>query len=368
MDDISTAEQEPEKITFSWLISHQATKFVGPLSFRVRFICYGENGAPSYAWHTAIYQGITIANGIDNGEIIVEEYADVLNAWKLELEANQIKSLVQTQEADGDDGENVWTATFGDGRTSELKVKNGSRGPTGLIGSIETITGEPLHFFWGTKEAYNALSEEVKSCNLFAIITDDDTKDRLFTELEIVKQYVSGLSTGTTSVPLADSAAHAQTAGSAQTAGHAETAGSAETADQAVKDNQGNPFVTTYARLSDFSLYEDGGTRYVDAPIGSILTLSLPKGTWLDCALGKIVNGADTLVIGIETIDGRTTLTNTSCRFGNASESEAVLTGGWALCGYAGATYRLDSEASSEGYYYYGLTEISSQYIIQRVY
>lgn len=180
--DINTSAEG--NITFSWLISHQATKYMGSLNFLVKFKCYDTDKSVKYAWHTAIYKNISISAGLDCGAALVDDYTDVLNAWKRSIEANQIKKLEQTQEGVGDEGENIWTLTFGDGRTSKLKVKNGSRGPTGLVGSIETITGEALHFFVGTKEEYKAVPENILSTgNLFALFTDDDTSADKFAKV-----------------------------------------------------------------------------------------------------------------------------------------------------------------------------------------
>lgn len=174
--DVATTGDEAENIAFSWLISHQATKYMGALNFLIKFICYAEDGSVKYAWHSAIYKGISISSGLDCGEATVEDYNDILNEWKRTLEANQITKLEQTQEGDGDEGENIWTATFGDGRTSELRVKNGSRGPTGLVGSIETITGETLHFYVGPQADYDNIPESIlNSGNLLALFTDDTT-------------------------------------------------------------------------------------------------------------------------------------------------------------------------------------------------
>lgn len=54
---------------------------------------------------------------------------------------------------------------------------------SGFVQTIKTITGTPLKFFVGTQYAYNALNEEEKE-NLFAIITDDGTKDGLINAIE----------------------------------------------------------------------------------------------------------------------------------------------------------------------------------------
>ena len=81
---VYTADDE-EYVTCSWLISRNATSLVGSLSFIVRFSCVTEDSV-DYSWNTAIFNDISISNGINNTEVIVEEYADILMQWSLELE------------------------------------------------------------------------------------------------------------------------------------------------------------------------------------------------------------------------------------------------------------------------------------------
>lgn len=85
--DMQPDENEPETLTFSWLVSGNATKYAGLLSFRIRFGCVDENGNYTYKWHTDIYKGITISDGFDNAPAVVEEYSDVLAAWESRLDA-----------------------------------------------------------------------------------------------------------------------------------------------------------------------------------------------------------------------------------------------------------------------------------------
>ena len=169
VEDLAVCPEDDDYVICSWLISNNATKFAGSLHFVVQFACIEEDKV-LYSWNTAKYTGVTIQDGLDSGEAIVEEYNDVLTEWKNQLESSQLKTLEQTTFSTVDNGENVWTATFGDGRTQELKVRNGS---TGLVGSIRTISDSPLHFFVGSQEEYDALSDKQKQ-NLFAIIADED--------------------------------------------------------------------------------------------------------------------------------------------------------------------------------------------------
>lgn len=128
VDDMQISPDGDDVVILSWLISQNATRYVGGLHFLIRFSCTSADGTMYYVWNTAIYSGISVSSGINNGEFVVEQYADILNEWKNELEANQIVSLTQTQASTEDEGVNVWTATFGDGRTENLEVKNGSKG------------------------------------------------------------------------------------------------------------------------------------------------------------------------------------------------------------------------------------------------
>lgn len=85
--DMQPDETEPDTLVFSWLISGNATKFAGLLSFRVRFGCVDDDGNFTYKWHTDIYKGITVSDGFDNAPAVVEEYSDVLAAWEKRLDA-----------------------------------------------------------------------------------------------------------------------------------------------------------------------------------------------------------------------------------------------------------------------------------------
>lgn len=201
VDDLEISTENPDKIVLTWLIAGEATKYVGSLNFVLRFTCYQKTNtsAVAYAWNTCIHKDITVSDGIYNGEAIAEEFNDILKAWELELKANQVVSLEQTQVGDGDGGLNVWTATFGDGRTSEMRVRNGSKGETGLVGSIETVDGKALHFFHGTHAQYDALPAEKKLLNLLTIYTDGpslfdiDTKEIIGPSelyIESVQAYV----------------------------------------------------------------------------------------------------------------------------------------------------------------------------------
>ena len=82
-DDLRVKEDDSAAVVCSWLISNNATQFVGRLSFVVRYSCV-ENGKLLYAWNSAI-ASVDVSSGIDSGDYVVSEYADILERWRAEL-------------------------------------------------------------------------------------------------------------------------------------------------------------------------------------------------------------------------------------------------------------------------------------------
>ena len=81
--DLALSEDN-ESVLLSWLISNNATKYVGVLSFAICFKCMSDN-VIDYSWNTAINSSIQIAKGMYNSEIITKDYIDVLEVWKEEF-------------------------------------------------------------------------------------------------------------------------------------------------------------------------------------------------------------------------------------------------------------------------------------------
>ena len=83
--DLQVSPDGENVVICSWLISQNATQYAGSLGFLVRFACIGDDGVIEYAWNTDIYKNLSVQSGIYNSEIIVEQYADILEQWKEEL-------------------------------------------------------------------------------------------------------------------------------------------------------------------------------------------------------------------------------------------------------------------------------------------
>lgn len=68
--DFQVSPADENVVICSWLISKNATKYVGPLKFQLRFECITEK-EPDYVWSTAVYAAITVQESFD--EFDVEE-------------------------------------------------------------------------------------------------------------------------------------------------------------------------------------------------------------------------------------------------------------------------------------------------------
>ena len=85
VDDLQVSPESSDIAICSWLISRNATQLAGPLYFRVSFKCVTDK--VDYSWSTAIYKGLTVADGIDNSDWAAEEYADILAQWDARITA-----------------------------------------------------------------------------------------------------------------------------------------------------------------------------------------------------------------------------------------------------------------------------------------
>lgn len=130
VDDFQISPADENVVICSWLISSNATQYIGSLSFALHFVCRTDT-IVDYAWNTAVHADVSVVEGINSGEPIVIEYADIMAVWKEELAKQQLVSLKQTETSEEEFGKNVITATYGDGRTENFVVRNGGPGPKG---------------------------------------------------------------------------------------------------------------------------------------------------------------------------------------------------------------------------------------------
>lgn len=83
--DLQLSPEADDVVIFSWLISSEATKNVGSLNFVIRFACENDDGVIEYAWHTAVFSGVSVSTGIYNSEAEISAET-IIAELKAELE------------------------------------------------------------------------------------------------------------------------------------------------------------------------------------------------------------------------------------------------------------------------------------------
>ena len=100
VDDMAIDPSTTDIFTCSWLISRNATKHVGKLTFMLRFVQMDDAGVISYAWSTKTYEKVRVLENIDAVDSFEDEYVDVIEQWKNDLEAEMrvwVDHTVRTQ-------------------------------------------------------------------------------------------------------------------------------------------------------------------------------------------------------------------------------------------------------------------------------
>ena len=103
MTEFKAYDKDASKLVFSWLISKTATEYVGTISFLIEFMCTDGDKTIYYSWHTGVYTGGIVQRGINNTDVIIGEYYDVLDTWVklIEEEGKRVRSeLVVSVEND----------------------------------------------------------------------------------------------------------------------------------------------------------------------------------------------------------------------------------------------------------------------------
>ena len=164
--DLALSEDN-ESVLLSWLISNNATKYVGVLSFAICFKCMSDN-VIDYSWNTAINSSIQIAKGMYNSEIITKDYIDVLEAWKEEFMSSIGPSGGCLRAIDP-----IGTGSFSMNRIegSDVGTNSVTLG-TGCIASGPSCYAEGLYTIAGNYERLNvrtATSVQIDSKNMICL-------------------------------------------------------------------------------------------------------------------------------------------------------------------------------------------------------
>lgn len=186
--DLQVSPNDNTKLVCSWVVSSEATSLVGTLHFVLRFACM-SGSTVEYAWHTALYTGITILQTIDNTEIVTKEYNDVLEEWYQELMSagNSGVNLVEAAAQEAIErialsGGVIVSDTEPTSETVKLWIKPQSGDgcslwvrnvTTGIFEPIVTVAGdagEPIHIVQETGGSQtNVMSQKAVTDGLYEI-------------------------------------------------------------------------------------------------------------------------------------------------------------------------------------------------------
>lgn len=81
-----TIVPDKDKVTFSWLISGNATKYEGNTTFSVLFSCVTGKRV-DYRWSTNFYEELYVLKSLDSELSFENEYVEVIEAWKEAVKA-----------------------------------------------------------------------------------------------------------------------------------------------------------------------------------------------------------------------------------------------------------------------------------------
>lgn len=73
VNNLDVSEADNKIVEFTWQISGNVTKLVGPVNFCVEFTCVSD-GFVVYTWKTAICNHLVIEQSIDNSDIVGPDY------------------------------------------------------------------------------------------------------------------------------------------------------------------------------------------------------------------------------------------------------------------------------------------------------
>ncbi len=158
VDDMRVSPESDDVVILSWLISGNATQYIGSLHFLIRFACSEDEQHVGYVWNTAKYSAISVSPGMYNGNKVVDagQYDVILDltrrvdgaVYKANMNIEQVEDAVEAAEAAAEKAET---------KVESLIERNGKK---------------PVSLWVGTQAEYDAIP--VKDESRLYIITDDE--------------------------------------------------------------------------------------------------------------------------------------------------------------------------------------------------
>lgn len=144
ISDMQVSKDDKNVVVCSWLVSQNATTYVGSLNFIIRIACTSGSQI-DYSWSTAVYSSIAVVTSIDNANIVAEQYADILEEWYMEFIMSTTSGVNSIIEAKNRALEEI------DAKIEEIK---GPKGDTGAAGKSAYASAQDGGFT-GTEAQFN---------------------------------------------------------------------------------------------------------------------------------------------------------------------------------------------------------------------
>lgn len=178
-DNFSVAEDDPNILVGTWLISQKATQLSGTMKFQIRFVCYGdsEQDVPEYSWRTNLCTAFNVLPSINTAHDVLEANPDLY----IEL-ANKIAQI----EKNGISDERLEQAIadyfaehpVSDGESAyEIAVRNGFKGTEkewleSLKGTYNTTTRKLDFSEWNNGSFTETLEDG--TVYMYGVVLDED--------------------------------------------------------------------------------------------------------------------------------------------------------------------------------------------------
>lgn len=177
-DNFSVAEDDPDILVGTWLISQKATQLSGTMKFQIRFVCYGdsEQDVPEYSWRTNLCTAFNVLPSINTANDVLEANPDLY----IEL-ANKIAQIEKNGVSDDRLNQGIINYfkeyPVSDGESAyEIAVRNGFEGTEAewlesLKGTYNTTTTRLDFSDWENGTFIETLRDGTQY--LYGVVFDD---------------------------------------------------------------------------------------------------------------------------------------------------------------------------------------------------
>lgn len=101
VEDLQVSPDDNDVVILSWLLSQNATRAVGNLYFGIVFKCIEKDGSLTYSWHTTVNKDFKVVESLENSDVILEEYPDILAQFEARFAALEEEYAEKLNEAVG---------------------------------------------------------------------------------------------------------------------------------------------------------------------------------------------------------------------------------------------------------------------------